>query len=80
MNRISVVRSRLGIEVHAAGKAVLCLTDADASHLGGMLLGAAVLGVVKPIVECKVCRIVLYDDAAKDGYCTDHEPKSGGRR
>lgn len=74
MSRLSVVRSRLGIEVHSAGKPVLCLTDADASGLAELLLKATLFGVAKPIVECKVCCIILYDDAAKTGYCTHHEP------
>jgi len=63
MSRLSVVRSRLGIEVHAVGKPVLCLTDADASSLAELLLKAAVFGVTKPIVEyaataepCESCR------------------------
>lgn len=36
--------------------------------------------VAVPIVECKVCHVVLYDDAAKVGYCTHHEPAPGGTR
>jgi hypothetical protein len=28
------------------------------------------------IVECRVCRIVLHDDAAKAGYCANCEPQS----
>jgi len=45
MSRLSVVRSRLGIEVHAAGKPVLCLTDVDAVSLAGQLFGVAKLVV-----------------------------------
>lgn len=31
---------------------------------------------VEPVVKCRVCHLAIYDDAAKTGYCADHEPQA----
>lgn len=30
--------------------------------------------------KCPVCHIAIYDDAAKAGYCTNHEPKGSAAK
>ena len=38
-------------------------------------LEAAAKPATAPVIKCPVCHLALYDDAAKAGYCADHEPK-----
>lgn len=37
--------------------------------------GTGVQPAEPPVVKCRTCGLALYQDAAKVGYCADHEPK-----
>lgn len=39
-----------------------------------LYLHAPAAPVEQKIIRCKTCHVVIYDDAAKTGYCADHEP------